>query len=575
MTMRLKIWHKMIVGISIPSLIAVLGGLLTYGYINDVKNRQGFVQIADDLKERVLEVRRNEKNFIQYKNDAHLSSLQNAMSSLSGSINRIPTNTVEEIGQEEIKLLTHSIQRHLSLINRMNTSYQDEAKISEKVRREGKKLETLVSEKKHAGELTPSFILRLKLLEKNYMFLRDRDSYLQLNRGISQIKNITPFCNECAPYMKAIRDLFDVYEKSDLVLNDLQRNGTRLEDVSGRIAVRERQKINSFIVLTQRLLLAALVLLFILGPFFVYKTASYIAAPIKRLAEITRKISDGDITLRAPLKEHDETYSLAVSFNTMLDNLLQTQKSLEKSMILLREKQAQLVESEKRASLGILVAGVAHELNNPLNNISLSAETMREDLKELSMEELRSNIQDILMQSARAHSIIENLLDFASARRATIMEKLDIIRVIKDSLNLVARQLKMNNIELVQKIPDEEAYFIKGNRSKLEQILISIIINAIQAMKDSGTLHVGIEPEGNSKKVLVKISDTGHGIPESDLKNIFEPFFTTKSPGEGTGLGLSVSRTLVTEHNGELDVESKVGTGTTFTITLPLYEDSV
>jgi signal transduction histidine kinase len=305
---------------------------------------------------------------------------------------------------------------------------------------------------------------------------------------------------------------------------------------------------------------------------FVYKTASYISAPIKRLAEITRKISGGDITLRAPLKEQDETYSLAVSFNTMLDNLQQTQQSLKESLELLNEKQAQLVESEKRASMGFLVAGVAHEINNPLNNISLRAEIVKEEIKELSNERLSNYVQDIVIQTQRAHDIVDNLLDFARARKSADMEKQDIVRVVKDSLNLVANQLRISNIKLIREIPDR-IFYVNGNRSKLEQILISIITNAIQAMKDAGMLTVSVEPDNENKRILIQISDTGKGIPETDLKNIFEPFFTTKPPGEGTGLGLAVSHTLVAEHNGEFDVESRVGEGTAFTIKLPLWED--
>ena len=571
--MELKIWHKMIIGISIPSFIAVLGGVLTYGYINDVKNRQGIVQIADDLKENVLEIRRNEKNFLHYKATEYLKYLHDALSAFTASINRIPPKTAEDIGKEDFSLLNNSVQTYTKLIDTLFENYQKEIKVTENVRAEGRKLETFVAKGKHAKELSTSFILHLRLLEKNYMLFRDNQSFNKLNSRLSELKNITPFCYECIPYVEALHNLFKTYIKSDMMVSELQVTGDNLEKVTGEIANRERQKIRSFLTLTQRLLLIALVLLCTLGPLFVYKTATYIAAPIKRLAEIARKISEGDSTVRAPLKEHDETYSLAQSFNTMLDHLQLTNQSLEKNVELLREKQAQLVESEKRASLGLLVSGVAHELNNPLNNISLTAETMREDLKELSHEELSEYIEDILKQSERAHDIVEDLLDFARARRATIMEKQNIINVVKDSINLIANQLRVSNIVLNQDIP-EGAYFVKGNHSKLEQILISIILNAIQAMKDKGTLTISVKPDTEKKDVAIKITDTGSGIPQEQIKNIFEPFFTTKAVGKGTGLGLSVSQSLVKEHNGEIEVESTLGKGSTFTVILPLYEES-
>ncbi len=568
--MQLKIWHKMIIGITIPSLIALFGGLLTYGYINDVKNRHGFVETADDLKEHVLEIRRNEKNFLHYKNDKQLKNLNVAISVLTDSIKGISPKTIEEIGKEDFSLLRKYIQTYLNLIDALYKSYQHEIKVVEEVRAEGRKLETFVATGKRAKDLTTSFILHLRLLEKNYMLFRDRKSFLKLDSTLSQLENITPFCYKCNLYIEALRSLFRIYEKSDSIVNDLQIAGDKLEEVTWKIAARERQKISSFLTFTKRLLLVALALLCTLGPLFVYKTATYIATPIKRLAEIAKKISQGDITVRAPLKEHDETYSLALSFNTMLDHLYLTHQSLEKSLELLREKQKEI---EKRASLGFLISGVTHELNNPLNNISLTAETMKEDLEELTHEELHEYLQDILTQSERAKYIIEDLLDFAGARKSTNMEKLDIVNAVEKSINLVANELRVNNIKLEISIP-KKVFFIKGTRTKLEEVFVNIMVNAIHAIKDKGTLTLSVHPDGEEKNIYIKISDTGHGIPEEHLKNIFEPFFTTKDVGEGTGLGLSVSQGIINDHNGEIDVESEVGAGTTFTIKLPLYEEA-
>ena len=574
--MKLRIWHKMIIGISIPSFIALLGGILTYEYINDVKIRQYFVQIADDLKEQALEIRRNEKNFLLFKNDAHLKGLHNSISVFSESVKNISPETSAEIGESGLPLLNRLIQKYSGLTNSLKENYNKEAEITKEVRVEGTKLGELATKKKLAKELTASFVLHLRLLEKNYMFFRDKKSFLKLNRGLSQIKNMTPICYDCNHYIRAVRSLFSVFEKSDSIISNLQSTGNSLEEITGIFTFREREKISDFITLSQRILFAGLILLCIIGPLFVYKTASYIVAPIKRLAAIIKKIDAGDMSLRAPVKEHDETQALAESFNAMLDHLLQTQLSLKNSMQLLQEKQAQLVESEKRASLGFLVSGVAHELNNPLNNISLTAETMNEDLKDLSVEETSSYLNDILIQSERAHNIVDNLLDFASARRSTVMEKQDLVRIVKDSIKLIGNQLRVNNIKLKQDFP-EKSYFVNANRSKLEQVLVSIINNAVYAMKNKGILTVTVMPDPEEKNMLIKINDTGPGIPEENIKNIFEPFFTTKPPGKGTGLGLSVSYTLIKEHNGEIEVESNVGEGTTFTVSLPVYstEESI
>ncbi|MEW6602602.1 MAG: hypothetical protein AB1499_16635, partial [Nitrospirota bacterium] len=183
--MQLRIWHKMIIGISIPSLIAILGGLLTYGYVKNVKVRHGFVQVADDIRENVLEVRRNEKNFLLLKNEAQLKQLKDAIASLISSINHVSEATVEEIGKEDFSLLLSSIEAYSSPIDTLFNNYQFEADVIEKVRTEGRKLETFASGGKHADELSTNFILNLRRLEKNYMLFRDRDSLFKLKDGLS------------------------------------------------------------------------------------------------------------------------------------------------------------------------------------------------------------------------------------------------------------------------------------------------------------------------------------------------------------------------------------------------------
>lgn len=570
MNMQPKIWHKMIIGISIPSLIALTGGLLTYGYINDVKIRHGFVEIADDIRERVLELRRNEKNFLLHKNDEYYKYCQDAINIFNNSVNNISLEIVNQIGSEEFSHLRDSIQTYSSHLYALLLNFQQETVVVEKVREEGRKMEAFVATGKHSKKLSTNFILDIRRWEKNYMLFRDKTSLNKLNNALLQFKNIGPLCLECARYAAAIQNLFSVYAKNDIMINELQVIGNKLEEITNRIAKNERQKVRAFFTYTQHLLLIALILLCTLGPLFVYQTATYIVAPIKRLAEITRKISEGHLALRAPIKEHDETYSLAVSFNKMLDHLELTQKSLEKSMELLHEKQK---ESEKRVSLGLLVSGVAHELNNPLNNISLTAETIKEDLKEIDYDQIREYINDILTQCDRAQDVVKNLLNFAGARKSDEKEKLDIISVVKESIHLVANQLKVSSINLIEKFPDK-VFYIKGTLSKLEEVFVNIMVNAIQAMKEYGALTIAVTPDAENKNIYIKITDTGCGIPEKELKNIFEPFFTTKPVGEGTGLGLSVAHSLILEHNGETDVKSKINEGTMFTIKLPLYEES-
>ena len=567
--MKLKIWHKMFIGIFIPSFIALIGGILTYKYINEVNKRQEYVQTADDFREHALEMRRNEKNFFHYKNADHFRNLVDAIQVFNNSLRSISRKTVEEIGENEFSLLNKSIGKYSDQFNDLYQSYQQETAVVEKVREEGRALEALVSKGQHAQDLTTSFILHLRLLEKNYMLFRDKDSFMALNKGLSDLNNATPSCNECSPYIKAVQNLFTVYNKSDSIANDLQLTGNSIEETTRGIAQRERQKISSFITRTQRLLLIALGLLCTVGPLIVYKTATYIVAPINRLADITRKISGGDISLRAPLREHDETFTLALSFNTMLDHLQLSQESLEKSLELLHEKQTQLVAAEKLASIGTLASGVAHELNNPLNNIYLAAQIMAKELdKESCPPIVKETMKDIFSQTLRVKRIVSDLLEFAR-EKAPELKKINIVSIIKDVMSQMTTSGQISNIQFKLQCPEQ--IDIPADRHLLEQAFINLFSNALDAMQGNGVLSVIIEKIDGS--VRIDVSDTGKGILPKDIARIFDPFFTTKE--KGTGLGLAIVYGIIGKHNGEISVNSEPDKGTTFTITLPIQGDGV
>ncbi|MBI4698397.1 MAG: HAMP domain-containing protein [Nitrospirae bacterium] len=429
-------------------------------------------------------------------------------------------------------------------------------------------LEASVATGRHAKELTTSFILNLRRLEKNYMLFRNKESSVKFETALSELKNITPFCIDCSQYVEAINNLLAAYSKIDSKVNELQVLGNNLEEISNKIVQGERQMISSFLTHTQRLILIAVAMLCILGPLFVYTTANYIVAPIKRLAHITRKISEGDVTLRAPLKEHDETYSLAMSFNTMLDHLQLTHESLEKSLELLREKQTQLVESEKLASLGTLASGVAHELNNPLNNIYLASQTLSREIDPATTPDIvKECVKDISSQTLRVKRIVGDLLEFAR-EKGPELKKINLTRLIKDVLNQMVASGALTGVKHTLKSPSNVD--VLADRLLLEQVFINLFSNAVDAMGGAGSLNIGVDVLDDS--VLTKISDTGQGIPSEIISKIFDPFFTTKE--KGTGLGLAIVYNIIKKHNGKIEVHSVPEAGTAFEITLPKGDES-
>jgi len=228
-----------------------------------------------------------------------------------------------------------------------------------------------------------------------------------------------------------------------------------------------------------------------------------------------------------------------------------------------------LGRTEKLAAIGELVAGVAHELNNPLTGISTFAQLLLED--NLQGEQFES-VSLIKREADRAIGVIRDLLLFARKTDARDVP-VDINTIVKHTVRLRALASRSGGIEVHMRL-DESNPRARGDEQKLQQVLLNLLVNAESAMQGTQLRHLSLTTQRKSGTVQIVISDTGHGMPSSVSQRVFEPFFTTKPPGEGTGLGLSVSYGIIQAHDGTISVESTPEVGTTFTILLPLYSDS-
>jgi two-component system NtrC family sensor kinase len=240
--------------------------------------------------------------------------------------------------------------------------------------------------------------------------------------------------------------------------------------------------------------------------------------------------------------------------------------SLNLMLRFLETKQDQLVQSAKLATIGKVTAGIAHEINNPLNNIYLTAEVLLEDLPNIECAERLEMVNDILNQAERAREVVHHLLAFSRTRKTTSLEQLDLTALIRQTLVFLKNQIRINQVSVQTKMPDTPI-LINGNPNQLQQVFVNIILNAIQSMGPGGLLTIKIKTVAGNK-AQVQISDNGPGIPEEVKTRIFDPFFTTKS--EGTGLGLSVSNSIIEDHNGKISLESEQGQGTSFYVDLPI-----
>lgn len=240
----------------------------------------------------------------------------------------------------------------------------------------------------------------------------------------------------------------------------------------------------------------------------------------------------------------------------------------------MRRLKEQLYHSDKLASLGLLVSGVAHEINNPLTGILAYAELLNMRVKD---EDVKKDLEKILHSAERCKRIVENLLTF-SRQRAPSKGVESINEIIDKAIELRAYWLRTGNIEIVKDYEQDIPTFYVDSQ-QIQQVILNLILNAehaiVESKKERGRIEFKTSFDNKRQRVIAKISDNGTGISQDIIHRVFDPFFTTKPVGIGTGLGLSISHGIILEHGGSIHVESKIGEGTTFIIELPLYGETI
>jgi PAS domain S-box-containing protein len=230
-----------------------------------------------------------------------------------------------------------------------------------------------------------------------------------------------------------------------------------------------------------------------------------------------------------------------------------------------RKFEMQLLQSQKLAALGVMAGGIAHEIRNPLAICSSAAQFLMDD--DLSPEFMKECAEKIQVGIRRASGIIQSLLRFARPSATTQMEQVNLVSLLTETLTLVVNQARIQKITLRSDFPDRPVP-ISGIAGLLQQAFMNLLLNAINAMPNGGTLSVSAEK--SESEALVRVADTGHGISQEEMHKIFDPFYTTSPAGKGTGLGLSICYSIVKQHYGSIEVDSVEGKGSTFTVRLPI-----
>jgi len=558
----MKIRQKLLFAFGLFILLAVAGGVFSFRQVETITRRLALVEAADDMSNVVLEVRRYEKNFLIYKAEADMRELQVQLEILREDMDGLFREIIKESGVESYSHLQGVLSDYRRTILLLAEQFRAIEPLEREVENRGSGIEWSLKDDDLKGFLT------LRSIEKNLRINRDGEAFGAFTRTFEALGFSGR--SAIADYRRPMEELARLYRNEASLTESLRIKGRQLHSFAAEFSGKERRGIERILRLTRYRLAAVLLLVIVFGTVISIKLATSIATPLANLERVTRKIAQGDFSESIAVKGADEIASLETTFNQMEDRLKETFSSLELAIKNLHEKQEQLIEAEKLASIGTLAAGVAHEINNPLAIINEKAGLIQDFLGSAGpfsgKERVLSLLEGVGQSVKRCSTITHRLLGFAR-RMDVVPESLDLDDTLREVLDFLDSEILFKDIHVER--TSNALFPITSDREQLQQVFLNIIKNAVDATDRGGHIWISTAPFEN-RAVLVSIRDDGPGISKERLRRIFEPFFTTKDRTKGTGLGLSVSYGLMRKLGGTIRVESEVGVGTTFTVEVPV-----
>jgi len=444
-------------------------------------------------------------------------------------------------------------------------SYYSQYILNQKIEIIGKKNELL------------NIVLEARRYEKNYFLSFDRSNIeealayaLQAEDSMRNIlekfkkytlaTNLDQTHSELIAYKASLNNLLALHGKHDAVpaetVNSIRKRGRYLTSELENIVKDESQFIQNLIAQSKATHLVALFPIFLLSVLVAIFLVFNVDRPLKSIENAITKIARGDFHNIPEIKTGDEFESLVASLNNMIGELDKRSK--------------QLVQAQKLASLGKLTSGVAHELNNPLNNISTSIQILIEEIEGDDLAFKRKLLEGVEKEVDRSKDIVRSLLEFARERALTLRQ-INFKDLVDNALEQIHLQVPAS-VRLKIEVPDNITAELAPER--IERVLMNLVVNAIYAIHDSGDISIRAKNEVDQAGFSFQVVDSGVGIPPEVIPKIFDPFFTTKEVGKGSGLGLSIIYGIIKQHDGRITVSSEVGKGTTFSCFLPYNQNS-
>jgi two-component system NtrC family sensor kinase len=419
--------------------------------------------------------------------------------------------------------------------------------------------------------------LEMRRFEKNYFLYRDNEDFAENVRftkkaeeiigknreGIRRLEiktDVDRLERDIGEYKSLMQRYYslekarrpaDAYEMEGRIRD----RGKKIVEATESISIAEKTYMQSLITSSRRVLVLSIAFLVVVGLIVGNYLSRMVVSPLKQLEDGIQKIIDGKFDSLAIESSDREIVSLSNAFRRML-------KELE-----LRQMRF-IMQSEKLACLGTMVSGVAHQLNNPLSNIFSSCQILHEEIEYPDVRYKKELMQQIEKEVERAKAMVISLLEF-SRKKEFRSKPMPLRGLVEDTIRLVQGDIP-SKVEVRVDVP--EGCWITADKQRIEQAILNLIKNAIDAMPDGGTISITGEEDGESKQMKIRVRDTGIGMDADTARRIFDPFFTTKEDGKGSGLGLYVAREIIEEHEGSIKAVSVEGEGTTFLITLPIKE---
>lgn len=427
----------------------------------------------------------------------------------------------------------------------------------------------------HAGNLS-NICLEIRRYEKNFIIRYHDEDFQRVGQYINEAQKYVPKVKkdlQLFPHPLHLEDLqktLSDYEKTFLILKTdctsdnsydeckarehLRNLGQKMVNISEELVAYEQQKMTDFIATFKSRLYQSIVVLIVLSVFTVFLLYRSIFPPLKSIERAAADIAAGTFRKLRLSGRNDEVTSVLHAFNEMVTEL--------------EEKQEQLFQAKKLSSIGTLASGTAHQINNPLNNISTSCQLALAETDEKLCPFTMQMLHTIDQETQRAGDIVRGLLEFSRVHTFS-MQPVLLKTVVDKVMQLVASEIPAG-ITIKQSIPEDLTLSL--DVQKMVEALLNLIINGVQAIKKPPG-QVSIEASAQETQAVITIKDSGIGINKEDLQKVFDPFFTTKQEGDGTGLGLAVVYGIIKKHRGTIRVESEKGKGSQFLITLPLPHD--